>query len=278
MDGDRNEHGTAYETAVGMAASVCRICGVLITLIPSGSTSRRRISLKGQRYMSDIDQEQIGSANPPGNAETEPGQLHIAEKASLTVPDSSVATAPSAQVQPATSRPSQFQERIGTVEHLAARRPMPALDTSTPEMKQLLATLRAEWTRLVTGLRWEGQSVKETATRMIPLLNVGPVEQWKSVLIPFLYEIDRGGALIPAWLNIIERGDPPDLSQDANPAETLEGRARRFAILMLGNYKMMGISGLGQASRLAKSTRNGTISSERNRAVSTSTSAPERFS
>ena len=213
--------------------------------------------------MSDIDQEQIEASNPRGNAEVEPGQLHIAEKASKTAPDSSVATAVSTQVQLPTPRPSQVQERIGTAEHLAARRPMPTLDTDTPEMKQLLATLRAEWTRLVTGLRWEGQSVEDTATHMIPLLNVGSVEQWKSVLIPFFYEIDRGGALIPAWLNIIERGDPPDLPQDANPAETPEGRARRFAILILGNYKMMGISGLGKTSKLAKSTRNGSINSER---------------
>jgi hypothetical protein len=92
---------------------------------------------------------------------------------------------------------------------------------------------------------------------------VGPVEQWKTVLIPFLYEIDRGGALIPAWLNVIAREDCSDLPQEANPAETLEGRARRFAILMLGNYKMMGISGLGQTSKLAKSTRNGSINTER---------------
>src|SRR5438445_5912958 len=123
--------------------------------------------------MSDIDQEQIEASNPRGNAEVEPGQLHIAEKAGMTAPDSSVATAVSTQVQLPTPRPSQVQERIGTAEHLAARRSMPALDTDTPEMKQLLATLRAEWTRLVTGLRWEGQSVEDTATHMIPLLNVG---------------------------------------------------------------------------------------------------------
>jgi HEAT repeat protein len=161
---------------------------------------------------------------------------------------------------------------------------VPAIDANTPEIKQQLAILRAEWTRLVTGLRWEGLSaeeaigfssrtkptshgllweglsVEETANRMIPLLNVGAVEQWKSVLIPFLYEIDRGGALIPAWIDIIERGDTPDLPPDANPAETPEGRARRFAILMLGNYKMVGVASQsqGQTPKLVKhgSTRN----------------------
>ncbi len=202
--------------------------------------------------MSEIDQEQIRSANLLGNEETEPGHLHIAEKASVTVPDSSVATVESVQARPSTPCLSQVQERIGTIEHLAARRPVPAIDGNTPEIKQQLAILRAEWTRLVTGLRWEGQSVEETANRMIPLLNVGPVEQWKKVLIPFLYEIDRGGALIPAWLDIIERGDTPDLPLDANPAETVEGRARRFAILMFGNYKMMGIASLGQTPKYAK--------------------------
>ncbi len=226
--------------------------------------------------MSEIDQEQIRSANLLGNEETEPGQLHSAEKANRTVPDSSAATAESVQVQLGTSCSSQVQERIGTVEHLAARRSMPAIDANTPEIKQQLAILRAEWTRLVTGLRWEGLSaeetvgfssrtkptsrgllweglsVEETANRMVPLLNVGPVEQWKSVLIPFLYEIDRGGALIPAWIDIIERGDTPDLPPDANPAETLEGRARRFAILMLGNYKMASVAGQGQTPKLAK--------------------------
>jgi HEAT repeat protein len=202
--------------------------------------------------MSEIDQEQIRSANLLGSEETEPGHLHIAEKASVTVPDSSVATVESVQARLSTLCPSQVQERIGTIEHLAARRPVPAIDGNTPEIKQQLAILRAEWTRLVTGLRWEGQSVEETANRMIPLLNVGPVEQWKKVLIPFLYEIDRGGALIPAWLDIIERGDTPDLPLDANPAETVEGRARRFAILMLGNYKMMGIASVGQTPKYGK--------------------------
>jgi HEAT repeat protein len=202
--------------------------------------------------MSEIDQEQIRSANLLGSEETEPGHLHIAEKASVTVPDSSVATVESVQARLSTPCPSQVQERIGTIEHLAARRPVPAIDGNTPEIKQQLAILRAEWTRLVTGLRWEGQSVEETANRMIPLLNVGPVEQWKKVLIPFLYEIDRGGALIPAWLDIIERGDTPDLPLDANPAETVEGRARRFAILMLGNYKMMGIASVGQTPKYGK--------------------------
>src|SRR5207302_1134645 len=95
---------------------------------------------------------------------------------------------------------------------------------------------------LLTDLRWGGGSVEDTAERMIPLLNVGSVQQWKSVLIPFLLEIDRAGNLIPVWVHIIEHEEPPDLPPDANPAETMVGRARRFAILMLGNYKYVNIS------------------------------------
>jgi hypothetical protein len=128
-------------------------------------------------------------------------------------------------------------ERPGTVEHLAARRPTPELDPETPEMKQRLADLRTEITRLLTGLRWEGRSVEETAEDLIQLLNVGSIQQWKPVLLPFLHEIDRAGNLIPVWLYIIEKGDPQGLAPQANPAETMEGRARRFAILMLGYYK-----------------------------------------
>src|SRR5689334_13891333 len=172
--------------------------------------------------MSDIDRDQ----NEPVPEITEPGFLHIEEKSEETPSGTPTPSAVDTTVKPVTPLPSQSSERAGTVEHLAARRPVPELDPDTPEIKQRLATLRAEWTRLVTGLRWEGEAVEEIADRMIPLLNVGPIEQWKATLIPFLYEIDRGGALIPAWLHIIERGDPLDLPMDANPAETVLGRAR----------------------------------------------------
>src|SRR5205823_14033668 len=69
------------------------------------------------------------------------------------------------------------------------------------------------------------------------LLNVGSVQQWAPVLIPYLLEIDRAGNLVPVWLKIIEQEDLLDLPPDANPAETPIGRAKRFAILMLGHYK-----------------------------------------
>jgi hypothetical protein len=84
--------------------------------------------------------------------------------------------------------------------------------------------------------------VKDTADRIIPLLNVGSLQQWIPILVPNIWEIDRAGDLIPAWLSIIERDDPVDLPSDANPAATMIGRARRIAMLMLGFYKSADIS------------------------------------
>jgi HEAT repeat protein len=137
-------------------------------------------------------------------------------------------------VTPATQKP---QGRAGNVEHLAVRHPVPALDVNTPEVKQRLSELRTEMTTLVTDLRWGGVSVKDTVAGVIPLLDVGPVQQWASQLVATLLEIDRAGNLIPVWLKVIQEDDTTDLPPNANPAETTPGRARRYAILMLGNYK-----------------------------------------
>ncbi len=97
---------------------------------------------------------------------------------------------------------------------------------------------------LVTDLRWGGVSVQDTTERLIPLLNVGSLQQWVPVLVPFILEIDRAGNLVPAWLKVIEQDDDADLPPDGNPAETMTGRARRFAILLLGNYKSPELSQL----------------------------------
>ncbi|MBE3559321.1 MAG: HEAT repeat domain-containing protein [Ktedonobacteraceae bacterium] len=209
--------------------------------------------------MSDRDLQLTASNNPASGEMTEPGFLSVEEKQDNPLP--AVQEVQPSQVKP--PAPPQALERTqrGTVEHLAARRPMPQLDSEAPAIKQRLVELRAEVTRLVTALRWqdlpEGKtgasflssgasrssmrlpvlSVEEAAEQMIPLLNVGPVSQWKSILMPFLFEIDRAGNLLPVWLHIIKQEDPPELSPGANPAETPVGRARRFAILMLGYYK-----------------------------------------
>ena len=180
--------------------------------------------------------EQTEPTNPQESGTTEQGLLNI-EEAQDEATQKPIVSDLASEVKPATPLSIQAQERAGTVEHLAARRPLPPLDADTAEIKERLTALRIDITRLVTSYRWEGLSVEATATQMIPLLNFGPVQQWQPILIPFLLEIDRAGNLIPVWLHIIEQGDPPDLPPDANPAETVEGRARRFALLMLGNYR-----------------------------------------
>lgn len=152
------------------------------------------------------------------------------------------APAPSATMVPVPAAAQQKSNRFATVEHLAARRNLPELSIDAPEVKQTLSELRTELTILVTDLRWGGQSVKETAERIIPLLNVGSLQQWIPVLVPNILEIDRAGDLTPAWLYIIGQEDPVDLPAEANPAETMIGRARRIAMLMLGYYKTADIS------------------------------------
>lgn len=188
--------------------------------------------------MPDTDNGPIGLPDP-SNDVTEPGlgSLHISEKSEEQKPDPTIFT----DAKPTTAVSTQSAERPGTVEHLAARRPTAEIDATSPEIKEQLVALRASITRLLTSLRWEDLAVDKAADELTPMLNVGSVQQWKSVLLPFLLEIDRAGNLIPVWLKIIERGDPPDLPRDANPANTMEGRARRFAILMLGYYKTVEI-------------------------------------
>ncbi len=170
---------------------------------------------------------------------TEPGGMDIDEV--IDTP-SAVAPAPSATMVPVPAAAQQKSNRTATVEHLAARRNLPELNANSPEVKQTISDLRTELTMLVTDLRWGGQSVKDTADRIIPLLNVGSLQQWIPVLVPNIWEIDRAGDLIPAWLSIIGQEDPIDLPIDANPAETMVGRARRIALLMLGFYKSADIS------------------------------------
>ena len=170
---------------------------------------------------------------------SEPGGMDIDEV--IDVPPI-VAPAPSATMVPVPAAAQQKSNRTATIEHLAARRNLPELNENTPEVKQTLSELRTEITMLVTDLRWGGQSVKDTADRIIPLLNVGSLQQWIPILVPNIWEIDRAGDLIPAWLSIIGKEDPIDLAPDANPAETMIGRARRIAILMLGFYKSAEIS------------------------------------
>lgn len=183
--------------------------------------------------MPDTNLSQTGSDDLTGREATQPGPLQISEKQDeATLPN---INAISAEAQP--SFTAQATDRTGTVEHLAARLTASPIDDSSPTIKQQLSELRAEVTRLIADIRWNDLSVTDATQQMVPLLNVGSVQQWQAVLIPFLLEIDRTGLLLPIWLHIIEHVEDPPVPPNANPAETPEGRARRFAILMLGNYK-----------------------------------------
>src|SRR5579884_1226133 len=183
--------------------------------------------------------EQTESGSPVDSNIDEPGGMGIGE-----VTEPAPVAAPVFEARPAPTAAQRRSNRPGTVEHLATRRTLPPLNTDEPEVKERIIELRAELTALVTGLRWGGLSIQDTAERVIPLLNAGPLSQWIPVLVPNVLEIDRAGNLVPVWLKIIEEDDPDDLPPDANPADTMVGRARRFAILMLGYYKSPELSEL----------------------------------
>ena len=189
--------------------------------------------------MSDISLEQT-DPTPIGNV-PEPGSLETME-----VTDEAPVSAPAlpTSVTPVPTAAFKRSNRSATVEHLAARRDITPVDAEASDVKQTLSELRAELTTLVTDLRWGGYSVQATVERLTPLLDIGPLSQWIPVLIPTILEIDRAGNLVPAWVRLAEEEDPADLPNDANPAETTTGRARRIALLMLGYYKTPEISTL----------------------------------
>ena len=119
---------------------------------------------------------------------TEQGLLHVEETPNETT-QKAIVSGPVPDVKPATPLSIQAQERAGTAEHLAARRPLPALDADTPEIKERLTALRIDITRMVTSYRWEGLSVEATATQMIPLLNFGPVQQCTILIHSFYWRL-----------------------------------------------------------------------------------------
>ncbi|TMC61837.1 MAG: HEAT repeat domain-containing protein [Chloroflexota bacterium] len=184
--------------------------------------------------MSDTSLEQTEPKDPAQIGTGEAGEFHVEEKATSTPV---VEPVPTAELEAKIAAPRQAQSRAGTIEHLAARRPVTPVDLTSTEIKERLSNLRTTITSVVTGYRWGNISLEDATEQIIPLLNVGSIYQWAPVLVPFILEIDRAGDFIPVWVHIIERDDVPDLPTDADPAETMIGRARRIAILMLGNYK-----------------------------------------
>ena len=183
--------------------------------------------------MSDISLEQMDST-PIGERVPEQGSVEIMEGT-----EEATESAPSlpTTVTPVPTAAFKRSNRSATVEHLAARRDITPVDREAPEVKQTLSELRTELTTLVTDLRWGGYSVQATVERLIPLLDIGPLSRWIPALIPTILEIDRAGNLAPAWARLADEEDPADLPDDANPAETTTGRARRIALLKLGLFK-----------------------------------------
>ena len=192
--------------------------------------------------MSDTSLEQPTPTPPTGDeGQVAPGGFGVGE-----APDpASVSTPiPPAVVDPVPPAAFKRSNRSATVEHLAARRQAAPLSADEPEVKQKISELRAELTTLLTDLRWGGYSVQATVEQLTPLLDVGPLEDWIPVLVSNLLEIDRAGNLVPAWMKLADEEDPQDIPEDANPANTTIGRARRIAMLMLGYYKTQEISKL----------------------------------
>ena len=186
--------------------------------------------------MSEIDLGPIDPVSPGGDV-TEPGGgfMHVEERDDAMPQEETVETlSASSSTPPVLPISPQAMQRTGTAEHLAARRPVSPLEVNDSTIKQRLNTLRMDVTRLVTDLRWGSKNVDATTEKLTPLLDIGPIQQWKTTLIPFLFEIDRAGNLLPVWFKII---DMPEQPQDTSYVETPVGRARRYAILMLGNYK-----------------------------------------
>src|SRR5204862_4401426 len=130
-----------------------------------------------------MELEKSESVSPHISEESQPGVVYNEEKpAESASPPSSTPQSKSGLVAAPLrgGRPAA----AGTVEHLAARQVLPELDVETPEMKLLLSELRSQVTQLIAALRWENKPIEEAADELIPLLNVGPVEQWKGILMP----------------------------------------------------------------------------------------------
>lgn len=192
--------------------------------------------------MSDTSLEQPMPTPPAGGEET--AEFGTAGVLEVTNPTPVSTPAPPAKVDPVPPAAFKRSNRSATVEHLAARRQVTPLDPEAPEVKQKMSDLRSELTTLLTDLRWGGYSVQATVERLTPLLDVGPLQDWVPVLIPTILEIDRAGNLVPAWIRLAEGDDPQDIPEDANPADTGVGRARRVALMMLGYYKAPELSQL----------------------------------
>src|SRR5579875_4023702 len=135
--------------------------------------------IKDDYCMSENNQdplEQTEMVETGGNEATEPGFLHIEEK--QAGPSGNLVASPGTSAASASAR---ADNRVGTIEHLAARRAYPAIDVEAPVIRRQLSEMRTEITDLLIGLRLGTLRVAEIAERLIAVLNLGPVPQWQPV-------------------------------------------------------------------------------------------------
>ncbi|TMC93886.1 MAG: hypothetical protein E6J11_16435 [Chloroflexi bacterium] len=120
--------------------------------------------------MSDTRLEQTEPKDPAQTGTGEAGEFHVEEKATSTPVAEPV---PTAELEAKIAAPRQAQSRAGTIEHLAARRPVTPVDLTSTEIKERLSNLRTTITSVVTGYRWGNISLEDATEQIIPLLNVG---------------------------------------------------------------------------------------------------------
>src|SRR5438552_2242416 len=98
--------------------------------------------------MSDTGLEQTEpTISVIGNEPSEAGDIRLGDRAVLA-PEPDVVLTP--EPVPAVPAPQRRQDQSATVEHLAVRRSVPALDPQNKEIKERLTELRSAMTTLVT--------------------------------------------------------------------------------------------------------------------------------
>lgn len=142
----------------------------------------------------------------------------------------------------------------GALEYRLLHQVQPPLDVDTPGHRASLNALRREVTCLLTRLSWQRALPEEVAARLVELLPIGPFSLWRPHLLTTLFEIDRRGHLLPAWLYLIQQGDVSSHAPGDDPTAQPHNYARRIAILLLGYYKQVSTLSTDSPARDAQDT------------------------
>ncbi|WP_376794329.1 HEAT repeat domain-containing protein [Thermogemmatispora sp.] len=204
---------------------------------PEQGEERREVEGEPQGGAPPVREEEVARVAEDGVADASSPAVEVTNGAEAS-DQGDVVEGEAAAMETEGRRPSGY---AATLEHMLARQPQPPLDPESLPVRERLSRLRTDVTTLLTDWRWGGLSKEEVARRLVPLLDFSPLPQWASLVASQLYEIDRAGSLIPVWRVLAESADFQDLErqtpQGMNPAETPSGKARRLAVLVLGNYK-----------------------------------------